>query len=389
MGNCANCSAPLQGPYCAQCGQKDTGNRPSVGHLIHEASVDLSHADARIWRTLGLLLLRPGELPRRYMTGRRASYLPPLRLYLSSSLLFFMLASALGGSPSLVDADSQIQLQQDELREALSAIDSSLEAEAVNLSDNEPEGSVSEAATGPQGAGSAEAAPEAGGTESAAALPANSDGAPAIEPQSPDELKASVRQSVTESLPATERMEEAPGAASPPQQTEDEWARGMARLTGDCSVNYRGPWPEFVQPRLVNTCKSARRDNGENLLREFRGYLPTAMFLLVPFFALAMKLWYWRPKRYYIEHLVFQVYNHSAFFIAACLVQLASFFLPGLADALSFALVVYFFFYCHRSLRNYYGQGRKTTILKFLSLGIVYMQLMVVGFLMVGLATVI
>ena len=124
MGNCANCSAPLQGPYCAQCGQKDTGNRPSVGHLIHEASVDLSHADARIWRTLGLLLLRPGELPRRYMTGRRASYLPPLRLYLSSSLLFFMLASALGGSPSLVDADSQIQLQQDELREALSAIDS-------------------------------------------------------------------------------------------------------------------------------------------------------------------------------------------------------------------------------------------------------------------------
>ena len=113
------------------------------------------------------------------------------------------------------------------------------------------------------------------------------------------------------------------------------------------------------------------------------------MFLLVPFFALAMKLWYWRPKRYYIEHLVFQVYNHSAFFIAACLVQLASFFLPGLADALSFALVVYFFFYCHRSLRNYYGQGRKTTILKFLSLGIVYMQLMVVGFLMVGLATVI
>ncbi|MGB1438516.1 MAG: hypothetical protein ACPG63_02025, partial [Luminiphilus sp.] len=186
-----------------------------------------------------------------------------------------------------------------------------------------------------------------------------------------------------------EDLEEAPGAASPTQQTEDEWARGMARLTGDCSVNYRGPWPEFVQPRLVKTCKSARRDNGENLLREFRGYLPTAMFLLVPFFALAMKLWYWRPKRYYIEHLVFQVFNHSAFFIAACLVQLASFFLPGLADALSFALVVYFFFYCHRSLRNYYGQGRKTTILKFLSLGIVYMQLMVVGFLMVGLATVI
>lgn len=389
MGNCANCSAPLRGPYCAQCGQKDTGSRPSVGHLIHEASVDLSHADARIWRTLGLLLLRPGELPRRYMAGQRASYLPPLRLYLSSSLLFFMLASALGGSPSLIDADSQMQVQQDELREALSAIDSSLEAEAVNLPGNEPEGSVSGAATELQAADSTQAPAEAGRTESAAAPPANSDGVAAVEPGSPEELKALVRQSVTESLPAAEGLEEAPGAASPSQQTEDEWARGMAKLTGDCSVNYQGPWPEFVQPRLVKTCKSARRDNGENLLREFRGYLPTAMFLLVPFFALAMKLWYWRPKRYYIEHLVFQVFNHSAFFIAACLVQLASFFLPGLADVLSFALVVYFFLYCHRSLRNYYGQGRKTTILKFLSLGIVYMQLMVVGFLMVGLATVI
>ena len=389
MDNCSNCSAPLQGPYCAQCGQKDTGSRPSVGHLIHEASVDLSHADARIWRTLGLLLLRPGELPRRYMAGQRASYLPPLRLYLSSSLLFFMLASALGGSPSLIDADSQMQVQQDELREALSAIDSSLEAEAVNLPGNEPEGSVSGAATELQAADSTQAPAEAGRTESAAAPPANSDGVAAVEPGSPEELKALVRQSVTESLPAAEGLEEAPGAASPSQQTEDEWARGMAKLTGDCSVNYQGPWPEFVQPRLVKTCKSARRDNGENLLREFRGYLPTAMFLLVPFFALAMKLWYWRPKRYYIEHLVFQVFNHSAFFIAACLVQLASFFLPGLADVLSFALVVYFFLYCHRSLRNYYGQGRKTTILKFLSLGIVYMQLMVVGFLMVGLATVI
>ncbi|MEK9544225.1 MAG: DUF3667 domain-containing protein, partial [Luminiphilus sp.] len=190
MGNCANCSAPLQGPYCAQCGQKDTGNRPSVGHLIHEASVDLSHADARIWRTLGLLLLRPGELPRRYMAGRRASYLPPLRLYLSSSLLFFMLASALGGSPSLVDADSQMQLQQDELREALSAIDSSLEAELVNLPGNEPEGSVSEAAAGPQAADSAEEQPEAGGTESAAGPPTITDGSPALEPESPYELKA-------------------------------------------------------------------------------------------------------------------------------------------------------------------------------------------------------
>ena len=389
MDNCSNCSAPLQGPYCAQCGQKDTGSRPSVGHLIHEATVDLSHADARIWRTLGLLLLRPGELPRRYMAGQRASYLPPLRLYLSSSLLFFMLASALGGSPSLVDADSQMRLQQDELREALSTIDNSLEAEAVTLSGNEPEVSVLEAATGPKAADSVQAPPEAGRTESAAAPPAISDGAAAVEPGSPDELKALERQSVTESLPAAEGLEEAPGAASPSQQTEDEWSRGMAKLTGDCSVNYQGPWPEFVQPRLVKTCKSARRDNGENLLREFRSYLPTAMFLLVPFFALAMKLWYWRPKRYYIEHLVFQVFNHSAFFTAACLVQLASFFLPGLADALSFALVVYFFFYCHRSLRNYYGQGRKTTILKFLSLGIVYMQLMVVGFLMVGLATVI
>ena len=41
--------------------------------------------EGALWRTLGLLLLRPGELTRRYLNGQRKHYILPLRLYLTTS----------------------------------------------------------------------------------------------------------------------------------------------------------------------------------------------------------------------------------------------------------------------------------------------------------------
>ncbi|MBV8306736.1 MAG: DUF3667 domain-containing protein [Gammaproteobacteria bacterium] len=66
----------------------------SLSHFTMVAAEDLTHADSRLWRTLGALLLRPGYLTRQFLEGRRARYLPPVRLYLVISLLFFLWASA-------------------------------------------------------------------------------------------------------------------------------------------------------------------------------------------------------------------------------------------------------------------------------------------------------
>ena len=93
MTQCQNCKAQLSGPYCAQCGQKHSPNIPSVLGFLAEFTEAFTHADSRLWRTLGLLLVRPGDLPRRYFAGQRAQFLPPLRLYLLITIAFFLLLS--------------------------------------------------------------------------------------------------------------------------------------------------------------------------------------------------------------------------------------------------------------------------------------------------------
>jgi hypothetical protein len=90
---CRNCGAVLFGRYCATCGQAAEVHVPTTLELIHEALEGLTHSDSRLWRTLACLWFRPGGLTNAFVAGRRASYLPPFRLYLVVSVIFFLLAS--------------------------------------------------------------------------------------------------------------------------------------------------------------------------------------------------------------------------------------------------------------------------------------------------------
>jgi hypothetical protein len=90
---CLNCGAVSTGRYCANCGQAADVHVPSTGELIHEALEGITHSDSRLWRTLYLLCFKPGKLTQEFVAGRRAAYLPPFRLYLVLSILFFLAAS--------------------------------------------------------------------------------------------------------------------------------------------------------------------------------------------------------------------------------------------------------------------------------------------------------
>ncbi len=93
---CANCETSVIGPYCAYCGQERDTHRRSVSNLVKDFFVDLVNVDSRILRTIGALLFRPGELPLAFREGRTVRYLPAMRLYLFTSLIFFLLLSATG-----------------------------------------------------------------------------------------------------------------------------------------------------------------------------------------------------------------------------------------------------------------------------------------------------
>lgn len=91
---CLNCRAELSGPFCAQCGQRAIPAYPTVKEMAGDAWNELSGVDGRLARTLAALLAWPGKLTVETLRGRRASYIKPLRLYLSASVLYFVLAAA-------------------------------------------------------------------------------------------------------------------------------------------------------------------------------------------------------------------------------------------------------------------------------------------------------
>jgi hypothetical protein len=95
-GTCPNCGAARTGHFCADCGQKAAPVAPTLGHFVRELVHELN-VDGKIFRSLRLLLTRPGFLTREVFAGRRASYVLPLRLYLVASVLSFAFAAAFGG----------------------------------------------------------------------------------------------------------------------------------------------------------------------------------------------------------------------------------------------------------------------------------------------------
>lgn len=90
--NCLNCGAHLRGQYCGHCGQRSRSRLISLWELISDAFGDLFELDSRLWQTVVPLLLRPGRLTYDYLQGRRARYMPPFRMYLVMSLIFFVVA---------------------------------------------------------------------------------------------------------------------------------------------------------------------------------------------------------------------------------------------------------------------------------------------------------
>lgn len=90
VSSCLNCGRALVGPYCAHCGQKTPHPDLTLREFLHETTHELTHWEGKIPRTLKTLYREPGRLTIDFLSGRRARWLPPLRLYLICSLAYFL-----------------------------------------------------------------------------------------------------------------------------------------------------------------------------------------------------------------------------------------------------------------------------------------------------------
>ncbi len=284
-GTCGNCGAQLVGPYCAQCGQHAHVSARNLAGVIHDGWHDLTHLDGRLWHTLGLLLGRPGRLTLEYFEEHRARYLPPVRLYLVLSVLFFGLGLSLphGGVPIVVKQDSSPA-----------------------------------AASAPQAA---------------------------------------------------------PGAQRTWRPAEDE-GFDLGEVV-DCDSLKLGTGNAFVRV-LDRACRRNAADHWRELPRTLVHNIPKMMFVFLPLMAAAMLLLYWRPRRFYVEHLVFLLHNHSAVYLAFALMAVldgVGRLWPAIAAVVSTVSslgMLYVGWYPYAAMRRFYGQGRALTLVKYALLAVVY-----------------
>jgi hypothetical protein len=315
---CGNCGAALAGEYCVRCGQRHEPHVHSLGHFAGEALESITHADSRLWRTLWYLLSKPGVLTREFFAGRRVSYLPPFRLYLVISLLFFLVSQLLGaGTHAKVGVDFDVgDKSHAERALEMKATAKQLETNLANV---------------PGSVAAAQAIREAAAKEEATVA----------KPEHQEGLQD--RNAFT------------------------EFCDAFAKPDPQANANYE---------RLRAMCAKTREDHGAALVDAIEHNIPRAMFVFLPLLALCMKLLYWRPKRYYVEHLLFLVHNHAFVFLAFAIVALLSRvpFVDRHTDILQFVLWAYLLWYIFRAMRVYYGQGRGLTFAKYLTVGFAYLM---------------
>ncbi len=319
--NCLNCGARLRGQYCGTCGQRSRSRLISLWELISDAFGDLFEIDSRLWQTLVPLLIRPGRLTHDYLQGRRARYMPPFRMYLVLSLLFFVIA--------FFDPNDELGL----------------------LFEPEPETTAAQEAA--ETADAAEQAQEV--------IDELTEQGIITEDELPTELKIDENGfRFTFDEDGTEAESDCDVDASDLEELPGWLAR---RLTVE---------------RLQRMCESIRLDDGKGLKDNLVDNIPAALIVLLPLMAFVLKALYPLSKRYYVEHLLFFVHFHAFFFLILTLqilfMRLCS--RLGIPEEIATLTIVvtsfYIAIYLFVAMRRVYGQGRIITFLKYIALVTAY-----------------
>jgi len=90
---CASCGHRLDGEnYCSSCGEEvlDARKLTLRYFLTHSVLHELLSVDGKIWRTLKLLLFRPGFLALEYAAGRRRPYVGPVRVLIVTIIAYVL-----------------------------------------------------------------------------------------------------------------------------------------------------------------------------------------------------------------------------------------------------------------------------------------------------------
>jgi len=372
---CANCAAPLQGEFCHECGQSIHSVLKPVHGMLEDTLDIVLHVDGRVMHTIPPLLLKPGFLTLEYFSGRRVRYVAPFRLMFVLCLLAFFLGhiamdQATGGA-SHSDAAEIVPGQTNAFADASTTlqVQKKLDQQVAQLQ------LTRESVGSSVGLDLAEQALRRQASQRIAQLDGSS--APA---------KAG-------SAPA--KATSATGDSSDDEADVEPSRRSWLYRPSHIDISWL---PRFMNLRLEDGIKHMKlnllamkddRTKGEAIERlkaNTFAALPQTMFVLMPIFAVLLKIMYIFRRRLYMEHLIVALHSHAFLFLnlilgialsmlGTWLVPHASWLSP-IIHLLEWALVIWALVYLFLMQKRVYRQGKFMTTVKYLVIGWCYLWMM-------------
>jgi len=333
--NCLNCGAIVNGRFCANCGQENLEPKQNFWGLFTHFVYDVFHFDGKFFETLRLLLFRPGFVPKEYIKGKRQSYLDPIRMYLFTSAVFFLIFFSIANPGEAVDITSRQQLNRMERYNFVSETNKKLNQ---NPGDSLLRKQINLLLD----------------TSYTVYL-----------------LKDSTGNITDTTFPVIYK-----GA--------NYLLRGKKnRDTFHSSSGWLG---RLIQEKW-NVFKEKYGDDQNSivieLIRSFLHKLPYILFVSLPFFALLLKLLYIRRKEfYYSDHAIFTLYHYIfsflillLFFIINKVEELSGW---GFLSTLGILIFLSGGLYLLIAMKRFYGQSWKKTFVKFFILNLFGVFLMAI-----------
>jgi hypothetical protein len=384
--HCANCGASMQGEFCHECGQSIHSVLKPMHHMVEETVETVLHIDGRIVHTLPPLLLKPGFLTLEFFSGRRVRYIAPFRLmFVLCVLSFFVFHLAIDQISSKVGASgfplvsvngSAIENAHNpvQVRKALQKqLDGLQTARATGLLSPNLLDQTNVAARDLRQKASRRLLELGAAPISAASI---AEPLPSVTVKPADAMKS---------------------AATVPDDVGHE-------AVGQESTSVRIAWlPDMVNARLTELGKHiqdnmhalkrgdpvARQEAQQRMISGAFSTLPPTMFVLIPVFAILLKLFYVFRRRLYMEHLIVALHSHAFMFLSLLLItvtgMLSTWLRPHAAwtgyalGLLQTVLILWIPIYLLIMQKRIYRQGWPMTVLKFWCVGWCYFWLLMIA----------
>lgn len=343
--DCLNCGTIVQGRYCQVCGQENIEPKETFWGMVVHFFNDITHFDGKFFVTVKDLLWRPGFLPAEYIKGRRASYLHPIRMYVFTSAIFFLIFFSLNKSEEVLSIKREAYTTK-ERESALRRVERKLKSNPADTNLLKQQRILLDT------------------TKEVDDLD--------LEPYRED-FVVSVGGQKYRSLQAYDSAQK----SLPADQKDGFFQRMFSRKVIDINYKYR----------------HTRDESFKVFTRIVLHKLPYLLFVSLPFFALILKLLYIRRKEfYYADHGIFSIYQYIFSFLLLLFMILVAQAKDatglGIWDWLLFGGIVGGGVYLFVAMRRFYKQGRFKTFIKFLLLNLLGLIMLLVLFTIFALFSV-